>query len=205
MGSGAQTSDRSLVQRMLAGDERAFDAFFNGYFPPLYRFALARTHRDETLAEEVVQAVMCRAVTKLHTFRGEASLLTWLCTFCRYEISAVYESRSRHRREVSLTEDAPEIRAALESMSCAPAGPEHELRRKEVARQVHTALDRLPPHYGQALAMKYIEGRPVNEIAAVLRLGPKATESLLVRARKAFREGFLTLCGTGPIAPQGAD
>jgi len=193
--AGSSADDRELVRRMLAGDERAFDGFFHGYFPPLFRFAMARMNRDRDAAEEVVQTVMCRAVTKLATFRGEASLLTWLCTFCRYEISAFYESRARHQREVSLSEEGPEIRAALESLSALPDGPDRELQRQELARRIHEALDLLPAHYGRALSWKYIEGLPVDEIATRLGLGLKAAESLLVRARQAFRDGFATLGG----------
>ena len=42
-----------LVQRMLAGDERAFTAFFNDYFPRVYRFALPRLNGDADAAAEV--------------------------------------------------------------------------------------------------------------------------------------------------------
>jgi RNA polymerase sigma-70 factor (ECF subfamily) len=67
--------DRGLVRRMLAGDDRAFDAFFEGYFPGIYRFALTRM-RDEDAAEDVAQATLCKAITKLRTYRGEAALFT---------------------------------------------------------------------------------------------------------------------------------
>ena len=48
--------DLGLVRRMLAGHERAFDEFFEGHFPGLYRFALTRLNHDEDAAEEVAQA-----------------------------------------------------------------------------------------------------------------------------------------------------
>jgi RNA polymerase sigma-70 factor (ECF subfamily) len=56
-------------------------------------------------------------------------------------------------------------------------------------------LDCLPPWYGDALEWKYIHGLSVKEIAERLNLGSKAAESLLTRARKAFREGFAALTG----------
>ncbi|HYU25878.1 MAG TPA: sigma factor-like helix-turn-helix DNA-binding protein, partial [Thermoanaerobaculia bacterium] len=55
------------------------------------------------------------------------------------------------------------------------------------------ALDRLPRHYGDVLEWKYIEGAAVNEIAVRLGTTAKAAESLLTRARSAFREAFTTL------------
>ena len=179
---------------MLAGDERSFNEFFDGYFPVLYRFAMARMSQDADGAEEVAQSTLCRAISKLGTYRGEASLLTWLCTFCRHEISAFFERTRRVRRAVLLSEEVPEVAAALESLSAlSEEGPEDSLRRKEIARLVHLTLDRLPVRYADALEWKYIEGLPVTEIADRLALSLKAAESLLTRAREAFRDGFSAL------------
>jgi RNA polymerase sigma-70 factor (ECF subfamily) len=186
--------DRALARRMLAGDELAFEAFFETYFSRLYRFALARLEGNADVAEEVVQATLCKAVTKLGTYRGEAALFTWLCTFCRHRISAFY---SQHRSvETAMIEDSPEIRAALESIQTAHSlAPDECLRRRELARLVQVTLDSLPERYGDALEWKYIQGLSVNDIAARLKVGPKAAESLLTRARQAFRDGFAALAG----------
>jgi RNA polymerase sigma-70 factor (ECF subfamily) len=73
--------------------------------------------------------------------------------------------------------------------------PENELHRRELSRLVQAVLDQLPARYGDALEWKYIEGIPVQEIARRLGLGYKAAESLLTRARQAFREGFGLLEG----------
>ena len=191
--------DRQLVERMLAGDTEGFEEFFGRYFPPLYRFALARLDRDVDAAEDVVQATLCRAIDKLHTYRGEAALLTWLCTLCRHEISTHCERR-RIRPQVRLVEDTPEIRAALESLSAVEVDqPEAILRQSELSHLVQVTLDALPDRYGDALEWKYIEGLSVREIGERLALGPKAAESLLTRARQAFRDGFRSVC-QGPAA-----
>jgi RNA polymerase sigma-70 factor (ECF subfamily) len=187
-------TDKILVSRLLAGEERAFEEFFEAYFPRLYRFALARLDYDGDAAEEVVQATLTKVIRKLHTFRGEAALFSWLCTFCRHQISAFYRQRQRQPRPVDMMEEEPEIMAALESLAAASEGdPDEQLRRKELGRLVQVTLDHLPPRYGDALEWKYIHGLTVKEIAALLEVGPKAAESLLTRARQAFRDGFGTL------------
>jgi RNA polymerase sigma-70 factor (ECF subfamily) len=191
--SGVNFRDRGLVRRMLGGHERAFDEFFEGHFPGLYRFALSRLNHDEDAAEEVAQATICKAITKLGTYRGEAALFTWLCTFCRHEISAYYRRNKVHERRVDLIEDTPEIRAALESSGVMLEGPEKAFDRAEIGRLVQVALDQLPPHYGNALEWKYLEGESIKVIASRLDLSPKAAESLLTRAREAFRDCFATL------------
>jgi len=190
-----EASDRDLVKRMLSGQEEAFTEFFDGHFPRLYRFALVRVNYDADAAEDVAQTVMCRAVAKLQTYRGEAMLFTWLCTFCRHEI-AEWHSRRGRTQPVDLPEDSPETQAVLESLAAGMGGgPEDELQRKEVARWVQVTLDSLPYPYGDSLEWKYLQGHSVREIAARLQLSPKAAESLLTRARRAFREAFSALLG----------
>jgi RNA polymerase sigma-70 factor (ECF subfamily) len=181
-------SDLALARRLAAGDESAFDEFFADYFPRLYRFARARLESDDA-AEEVVQAAMITAVRSVHSYRGEAALLTWMCAVCRREIATWLERAGR--APVSLIEDHPEVRAALEAIaSCASNDPENELRRKELSRLVQATLDHLPGRYGEVLEWRYMEGASVAEVADRLGVGYKAAESLLTRARQAFRDGF---------------
>ena len=52
---GDHLEDLELVERMLAGDEEAFEAFGERYFRRLYRFALARLAGDRDLTREIVQ------------------------------------------------------------------------------------------------------------------------------------------------------
>src|SRR4029450_5114760 len=109
------TPDLELVRQMLAGDEAAFERFFDVSYPALYRLALVRLEFNRDAAGDVAQTAICKAIGKLRTFRGEAALLTWLCTFCRHELYA-FHRRNPGRFEVDLAEDDPEIRAALESL-----------------------------------------------------------------------------------------
>ena len=181
-------ADRFLVARLLRGDEEAFAEFFETSFGPLFRFALPRVGGDADVAEEVVQTTLVRAVRKLATYRGEAALLTWLTTICRREIANHFEARKKVPPMLDLTEELPEVRAALESL-----GSEHD--RREVARLVQVVLDRLPSRYGDALEWKYIDGLSVIEIAERLGIAPKAAESVLTRARNAFRDAFTAAYG----------
>ena len=56
------TDEQQLIQRMLAGDEQAFEAFFNAYFARVYRFALPRLNGDTDATREVVQAALAKAI-----------------------------------------------------------------------------------------------------------------------------------------------
>ncbi len=190
----APRDERALVHRILGGDEVAFDAFADRYMPILFRFARRRLHGDIELAWDVVQTTMCKAIPKLSTYRGEASLSTWLCACCRNEIASHFRKR-RPERELPLDDGdfGPEAVTAPLGL-----GPEPGLLRRERRDLVHEALDLLPPHYAEALEWKYLEGASVREIALRLDLSPKAAESLLTRARNAFRQAYADLAEPAP-------
>jgi RNA polymerase sigma-70 factor (ECF subfamily) len=189
------TGDKALIRGMLAGDERAFEAFFDAYFARVYRFALPRVNGDVEAARDVVQATLAKAMRGLQGFRGDSGLFTWICRICRNEV--VEHLRMRNRgRHVVLIDDRPELRAAVESLE---APEEYDLvrshGREETARLVRVVLDRLPAGYGDALEWKYLEGESVETIGERLGIGTIAAQSLLARARVAFRESLEAVFG----------
>lgn len=190
------SGEQELIARMLAGDERAFATFFDSHFPRVYRFALPRLNRDADAARDVVQATMTKAMRRLADFRGEAAIFTWLCQICRHEIADYVRARRRHAAHVVPYEDTPEVRAVLESIE-APEDeqPDRAHGRGEVLGLIRSVLDRLPSRYGDALEWKYIDGRSVEEIGDLLGIGHTAAQSLLQRARVAFREAIEAVYG----------
>lgn len=189
-----ENADLNMVSRLLDGDRSTFDAFFNGYYPRLYRFALTRLDNDHNLADETAQVVLCQAISKMASYRGEAPLFSWLCTFCRYEISKQRKAVGRAQGDTELTEDDPTVRAALESLlSTSSNDPYVELYQTEISRLVKVALDNLPALYADSLEGKYVHGLSVKEISRRIGKSPKATESILTRARSDFREAFKAL------------
>ena len=185
--------DRQLARDVADGKADAFDAFFKEYFPRLFRFALGRVDNDPALAEEVVQRTMCIVVRKMGNYRGEALLFTWLCQICRNEMAAAFRQRGDQHREHLPIEDHPAVQAALESMFADDYRPESAQRQQEIAEFVRATLQHLPLRYARALEMKYVGGHSVSEIARELEVSEKAAESLLTRARKAFKDGFNSL------------
>jgi len=193
--------DKRLAKQLLAGDERAFDRFFEDNFARLYRFAVARLSDDPEGAREVVQITLGRAVRKMHTFRAEAAMFTWLCAICRNEINDWLSRQGRYRDHIVLVEDFPEIQAAVDSFQ-APRedSPERHYQRVEALRLIEVTLDRLPAKYGNVLEWKYVEGHTVKEISTKLQIGTEATQSLLARAKRAFADVYSTL--NGALSPE---
>lgn len=185
-------NDRALARRVTSGNVDAFEEFFREYFPRLYRFTLVRVNGDADLAEEIAQRTMCLVMRKLKGYRGEALLFTWLCQICRNEMAAVFRARRLETLKENPLEDNPAVQAALASLAL-DLGPEKSQSDDEVARFVRVTLEHLPAHYAAALELKYIQGCSVEEIGKQLNLSSKAAESVLTRARNAFREGFRSL------------
>ena len=186
--------DKKLVKQLLAGDERAFDCFFEENFARLYRFAIPRLTDDPEGAREVVQITLTRAIRNLHTYRAESALFTWMCAICRNEINDWLSRQGRYRDHIVLVEDLPEVQAAVDSFQ-APMedSPEQQYQRVEGMRLIQVALDRLPANYGNVLEWKYVEGHSVKEISARLEIGTEATQSLLARAKRAFADVYTSM------------
>lgn len=184
--------DTKLVDRMMSRDQAAFREFFDDYFPRLFRFILRRVNGDQEAARDIVQAALTRGVRRLETYRGEASLFTWLCQITRRELS---DHLTRLRREQTYVqslielEDDPHNRAVMESIPADPGDePEAVAHRDDLAARVHAALDYLPSRYARVLELKYLEELSVEVIAMRLGVTAIAVQSLLARARQAFRD-----------------
>jgi len=160
--------DRFMVQRMLAGEERAFQAFFETYF----RASTDSRCRASTGNAEYAKDVRPRprwikAMRKLGDFRGEASRCSPGCArFCRREIADhVADGSGRHSEKVVLDRDSAEVRAAS-SRSRAPAGDDP--LRPLVRRGAQAARARGAGPAAESLwrgaEWKYVEGRSVEEI-----------------------------------------
>ena len=189
-------ADAELIASMLKGDEAAFRLFFDNFVPRLFRFAAPRLGGDVDATKEVVQMTLIKAMRNLDSYRAEAALFSWLCQICRRQIVDHLRAHRRHADRIMLVEDSDEMQAVLESIA-APSGdePAHGYSADETRRIVQSVLDRLPDRYGDVLEWKYIEGRSVEEIAQALGVGQIAAQSLLARARVAFRTALETVFG----------
>jgi RNA polymerase sigma-70 factor (ECF subfamily) len=187
-------ADYALAKRLLAGDEATFRKLFDEFFPRLYRLALARLDGNREDARDVVQQTFCKAIEHLESYRGEASLYGWMCHICKNTIIDHARQQQRAARQFPPHAAEDTIEAILEAIA-APAveEPEALAARTDLIGFIQTVLDCLPQRYGDVLEWKYVDELSVNDIAAALSIGPKAAESLLTRAREAFRSAMLAI------------
>ncbi len=189
----AHIEDRRLTRAMVRGDEPAIREFMEIYFPRLFRFALMRMNNDHASAEDVVQETLTIAARKIDSYRGEASLMTWLAQICRREIARHMKKSERRDNVITLFDDEPLFAALMETVDGMESDPQTSTERAEIITLVHLILDQLPNRHGDVLEWKYIEGLSIKEIAERLGVGTEAVQSQLARARRTFKEAFSEL------------
>jgi RNA polymerase sigma-70 factor, ECF subfamily len=185
-------ADRALIMRMRAGDQRAFDEFFNASAPRLLAFLARRSGMDSASIEDIVQNSLIKAIRNLDKYRGEAALFTWLTEICRHELADV--SRKSARRPAHMSLEEPYADSYMETHQLQASQAAEPLWQVDTASQrsaVMKVLQRLPAHYAIALEAKYGDGMSVEDIARQLGLTRVAAQSLLARAREEFRERWL--------------
>ena len=182
--------DRKLVARMLAGDRRAFDAFFASYAMRIAAFAARRTSLPAATIEDLVQTTLIKAIRNLGSFRGEAALFTWVCEICRNELINVQRKAARQPQHENIDELTEAKETLLELRAPDESDPLHALESASHRGAVAATLNGLPERYARALEWKYGDGFSVDEIARMLGLTTIAAQSLLARARVAFRQSW---------------
>jgi len=176
--------ERGLRDAVLAGDDEAWKCLYDSCFHRLYVHVYYRVGGDRHRAEEVVQECWEVAVRRIRKFDPARGLFeTWMRGIA-HNVLRNARRRWRRRRE-------REVRADLAQFP----GPQGD--GVIVAEQVGMVLAGLPGRYRDVLRAKYEERLPVAEIAAQWDETPKAVESLLSRARAAFRDAYARLDG-GP-------
>jgi RNA polymerase sigma-70 factor (ECF subfamily) len=179
--------EAALIQRCVARDEDACAELVSEHQRMVYQLSL-NLLGDHNEALDLSQEVFLRVFRTLPAFRGQSALRTWI-----YRI-VVNQARNRQRwwrrrhrsHQVSLDEH---IQAHGDLPEKTNGGaPDTVPDRKELAQQIHVALDRLPFDQRTALVLRELEGLRYEEIAFSLGLPVGTVKSRLTRARQALRE-----------------
>ncbi|MHC4225140.1 MAG: RNA polymerase sigma factor [Planctomycetota bacterium] len=177
--------ERTLRKNALAGDEAAWRILYERAYAPLYIYVDRRTAHDRPETDEIVQECWLVAVRRLRSFDPDrGTFLAWLLGIAGNVVRNRRRSRARQAREKEA--------GALDTAGPARASAE---RTREVAEQIAVAMAALSNRYRAVLRAKYEQQLSVAEIAARWRESTKAIESLLTRARAAFRTVYKELGG----------
>jgi RNA polymerase sigma-70 factor, ECF subfamily len=174
--------DQVLRRAVLAGDEQAWIAWYEANYAALYRYVRWRCAGLRDWTEEVVQETWLVAVRRVRQFDPQQGPFSaWL----RGIAANVLRNRLRRRKA-----DAARVAALPAEPATGQDRVPEDSDRRERAQRVIEVLSSLPEHYEAVLRAKYLDGASVAQIAAQRSETPKAVESLLTRARLAFRDKY---------------
>jgi RNA polymerase sigma-70 factor, ECF subfamily len=160
----ANPTDADLVEASLAGDRQAFDVIVERHRRHVYQlcYRFVGNHED---ASDLAQDVFVRAFRSLKTFKGHASLGTWL-----YRIAvnvSLSQVSARKPRVVSLSVDSLVSGDDRRTMS-SEESPSDAVLRGERAGQVRAAIAKLPKKQRATLILRVYHELPHEEIAGIL-------------------------------------
>ncbi len=180
-------SDLMLVERTVAGDQRAFELLVMKYQRRVQRL-IGRMVRDVDLVEDIAQETFIRAYKALHQFRGDAQFYTWLY---RIAVNTAKKSLMDLKRDPTISEsffkkDDDDETNSPGKEPTSDETPESVFAAKEIATVVNAAIADLPQDLRQAVTLREIDGLSYEEISAVMSCPIGTVRSRIFRAREAI-------------------
>jgi RNA polymerase sigma-70 factor (ECF subfamily) len=183
-----EDSDFQLVERAVAGDQRAYELLVIKYQRRIERL-IGRMVRDTDLIPDIAQETFIRAYRALHQFRGDAQFYTWLY---RIAVNTAKKALMDMKRNPVISENA--LRGNEDDDETSRLGheliseetPETVLAAREIAQAVNAAMEALPEDLRQAVTLREIEGLSYEEIASAMGCPIGTVRSRIFRAREAI-------------------
>ena len=182
-------SDLLLVERSVAGDQKAFELLVIKYQRRIQRL-IGRMVRDVDLVEDIAQETFIRAYRALAQFRGDAQFYTWLY---RIAVNTAKKALMDMKRNPTVSENAfkstdDDETSVLENELTTSETPDAVLASKEIAEMVNSAMEALPEELRQAITLREIEGLSYEEISEAMSCPIGTVRSRIFRAREAISQ-----------------
>lgn len=161
--------------------EKKFISAYHLYVDEIYQYVYLRIGWNQEVAEDLTQEIFMEVYRGYSRFRGLCSERTWIFKIARNKLNDFY------RKQYSQKFEFVELSHALEEgFADSSQDIEEGMIRSLEREKVRECLNALPVQYQIVLVLKYMDEKSVKEIAAIVGKSPKAVESILQRAKKAF-------------------
>ena len=180
--------DAPLVERVLAGDKRAFDVLVLKYQRRIERL-IARMVRDHALVEDIAQETFLRAYRALNQYRGDAQFYTWLYRIAINTAKKFLLERKRDPLTMLVSQENDDEKDETFRHQNEPISeetPDSILAARQIAAAVEAGLAALPEDLRQAVTLREIEGLSYEEIATLMNSPIGTVRSRIFRAREAI-------------------
>jgi RNA polymerase sigma-70 factor, ECF subfamily len=177
----ALAKEMEWIARILRGERDLFHELIRPYERTVFLTAVS-VLRDSTEAEDAAQEAMIKAYRALGSFRGDAKFSTWLTTI------TLNEARSRLRKSARVRVESLDDTGQEEDFTPFLVAdwreiPSETLEREELAQQIQSAIEVLPPSYREVFLLRDKEEMSIEEIAQALDVTANLVKVRLFRAR----------------------
>jgi RNA polymerase sigma factor (sigma-70 family) len=180
--------DDDLVRRVVAGDRSAFEPLMRRHNRRLFRLARA-TLRNDAEAEDALQEAYFTAYRRLHQYRGEAALATWLSRVVLNECLA--RLRRANRRDNVAPIFSPADQESLDQLAISTLErPDDAAVRAQMRGLLERRIDALPEAFRIVFVLRCVEELSVQDTAACLDLPEATVRTRHFRARSLLREAL---------------
>jgi RNA polymerase sigma-70 factor (ECF subfamily) len=169
---------REAIEACQRGEPDAFAALFEAHKDRVYSIAL-RYSGNHTAALDIAQDAFLKLLSRIRDFRGEARFETWLF---RVVVNSCLDYRRGCRRAM------PFAAGMLDALSSGRDTILHSLMRDEVCESVQQGIASLAPAQRVVVVLRYTEGLPYDDIAAILGCSSGTVASRLNRAHKVLEK-----------------
>lgn len=172
-------TDDALVGEALAGRLEAFDDLMKRYERMVFKVAWG-FGRSRPNALDITQQVFLNAWRSLRTFRRDANFRTWLMRIAYNEgVNWLRQNGKAIAGHDPIEGDLP-----------LPGTQEQQLLAREREVLVQREIEKLNDRYRLAITLRYQQGLPIEEIAAVLQCSEGTTKSMLFRGVRQLRQAL---------------
>ena len=187
------TSDEQLLQLMLSGDAKAFEALYDRRQGEIYRYALRMTG-SPAIAEDVTQEVFLSLMRdRTYYQEGRGSVKSYLYGMARHRLLRRLE---RERTLVSLNTDDGLTDETSDELLQSTHDPFLELARDELIGLVRQAVLSLPAHFREVIVLCDLHEMNYADAALVIECPIGTVRSRLARARGLLAVKLRMLKGT---------
>ncbi len=187
-GARGESADLLDLRRCLGGDGEAYRAIVERHQAMVARL-MWRFSRDPEAHEELVQEVFVAAYESLPRFRATGPFAHWLARIATRVGYAYWKRQKRDRRTELVAPEDLETVAAGE--------PEESIDYARAAELLHRLLATLRPRDRLVLTLRYVEGRSVEETAALTGWSETMVKVQALRARAKLRDAYARADGEG--------
>lgn len=176
---GRQPSEEiELVDRVIRGDDAAFDQLVARYATPIFRLGLGKTG-SKLDAEDIMQRTLEKGWRHRDRLREGEPFGPWIFTIAHNE--TCNHLRSRHTRHGTWQRALAEARLRTE------ASPQDEALKQEQLRVLLLAVKALPDSYLPVIVCRFFWHLSVRETAAALGLPEGTVKTNTLRGKERLR------------------